>query len=173
MAEKRGGFYYARHWENIMAETLTPAGAPPPPDPISADELAKVISTMNRFLSKFVALEAFAQAKLTVADWTVLMNLLELKEARYPYLASLTGIADQRTHRLVEALVGTGWIASTPSTDPARPNPVLSLTDSGKARLTALNEALKPLLLKAYESTPNYLVSLKHGLLPLMRIITP
>ena len=158
-----------------MAEALDPAGAPPPqaPDSISADELAKVISAMNRFLSKFAALKAFADARLTVADWTLLMHLSEVKETRYGILAMFTGISAQRVLRMAEALVGAGLIASTPSTDSARPYPVLSLTDAGKARLNALNDALKPLLLKAFESTPKYLPNLKGGLQPLMRIVTP
>ncbi|HEY5237908.1 MAG TPA: MarR family winged helix-turn-helix transcriptional regulator [Rhizomicrobium sp.] len=156
-----------------MAEALDPAGTPPPqtPDPISAEELVKVVSAMNRFLSKFAAMKAFTDARLTVADWTRLMHLSEAKETTYGALAMFTGISGQRVVRMVETLVTAGLITSTPSTDPAVPNPLLSLSDAGKSRLSALNDALKPLLLKAFESTPKYLPNIKGGLLPLMRII--
>jgi DNA-binding MarR family transcriptional regulator len=158
-----------------MAEALDPADTPPPqtPDPISAEELVKVISTMNRFLSKFASMKAFTDARLTVADWTLLMHLSEAKETRYGGLATLTGISGQRVVRMVESLVAAGLIASTPSADPAVPNPLLSLTDAGKSRLSTLNDALKPLLLKAFGSTPKYLHNIRGSLTALMRIVSP
>jgi DNA-binding MarR family transcriptional regulator len=131
----------------------------------------KVISTMNRFLSKFASMKAFTDARLTVADWTLLMHLSEAKETRHGALSLSTGISGQRVIRMVETLVEAGLIASTPSTDPERPSPRLSLTDAGKSRLSALNDALKPLLLKAFESNPKYLHNIRGSLMALMRIV--
>jgi DNA-binding MarR family transcriptional regulator len=162
-----------------MAEDLTPSGEKQmrkeqPSDPTSVEELAKAISTMNRFLSKFAAMTVFTEAKISVADWTVLMHLLETAEPRYPFIATFTGIADQRLYKLVQSLVEAGLISSTPSTDPARPNPVLSVTEAGRARLGAINNRLQPLLSQALKGSRNVLMAIQNRVIPsLMQMVEP
>ncbi|HEY5238843.1 MAG TPA: MarR family winged helix-turn-helix transcriptional regulator [Rhizomicrobium sp.] len=140
-------------------------------NPASVEEFAKAVSMMNRFLAKFAALKVFAEARLTVTDWTVMMYLLDGKGPRYPFVATFTGISEQRVIKIAEALVATGLISSTPSRDPTRPHPILSVTDLGKARLDAINNALHHLLAKAVQDSANTVPDLKRNIPYLMLMV--
>jgi DNA-binding MarR family transcriptional regulator len=129
---------------NALASSPPNEATPPGPGPV--EELANVVLGMNRFLSLFAGLQFFKDAQFSVADWTVMMILLEKNEARIPLLALVSGIAEPRIVRIVETLTGAGLVTSAASPDPARPNPVMLLTDAGRERLTALNEMLLPFL---------------------------
>jgi|HubBroStandDraft_2_1064218.scaffolds.fasta_scaffold09667_2 DNA-binding MarR family transcriptional regulator len=141
---------------------------PPAPDsekgPVEAppiEDLATVVLGMNRFLSRFSTLQAFKDAQLSVADWTVMMILFERKEGRAPLLAIVSGIADQRIARIVETLIAAGLVVTVESDDPARPAPVLKLTEAGHARLAALNDALQGFFLTVTSGNKNFYLGVK------------
>jgi len=159
-----------------MGEPQPGAGDSPPtapPNPLSPEELANVVSGMNRFLARFAGMKAFKDAQLGVADWTLLMILQDKKETTSPMLAWLSGIVVQRVIRILDPLIAAGLVSSVPSTDPEKPNPVLSLTEAGKARLAAFNDVLQPLLVKAMANNERGLLAIKNNLLFLMRVAPP
>ncbi len=76
-------------------------------------------------------------------------------------LAIVSGIADQRIARIVETLIAAGLVVSVESDDPARPAPVLKLTETGHARLATLNEALQGLFLTVTSGNKNFYLGVK------------
>jgi DNA-binding MarR family transcriptional regulator len=112
--------------------------------PVTAEDFARLVAGMNRFLGQLASCAAFQEAAVGLGEWLVL-NHLSKEPVEQRRLNRDLGVTKQRVAQICESLKKSGYIAITPVTNDPRMNSV-AITDAGKAEVTEVNARLMPVL---------------------------
>ena len=145
-------------------------GTAAPPRELKLEDVAGVVADMNRFLTRLGSLPPFADSKLALAEWLVLLAVKETDNFPVKQLSKKFGIVQQRVNQIVDRLKGSELVSVSGSAE----NPkleVVSLTESGRTRLEAMNATLFAILVKGLGTSERSLFAVERNLKPLLRMV--
>jgi DNA-binding MarR family transcriptional regulator len=108
---------------------------------------AELISYASRLLTNLSALEPFKQAKMGLAEWTMMTIVAQNENITSAQVARQLGITAQRVNQLAESLKASQLISLQPLAEDSRKK-VVQITDAGRNELAALNSRLEPILIE-------------------------
>ncbi len=136
-------------------------------------EMAKLVTGMSRFLTRFSKMTPFQEAGMGLAEWSALSIIAERNGVNNRQLAVVLGVSAQRVNQISDSLKNASHIAVNPSADDARKK-IMSVTPSGTARLKELNAKLHPIISTALSKQQKSISRANRAInAHLMRIVTP
>jgi len=139
---------------------------------LTVGTFADLVSSASRLLTSFGALEPFRQAKVGLAEWTMMTLVSEDPNMTSAQVARQLGVTAQRVNQLADSLKALDWISLQPQADDSR-KMVIHITDTGRRELNRLNESLQPLLLAPVKDNPKIVVRTVRGMRRLVKMTTP
>jgi len=110
-----------------------------------SQDLAELVSGMSRFLTTLTGVPPFADARLGLAEWSVLNTVAKNPTVRQKQVAGSLGISGQRVSQIVDSLLKAGLVSVTASQEDSRQK-IIATTDAGATKLAEVNAALDAML---------------------------
>jgi len=116
-------------------------------------DIGEALAAVSRLMAALGEQPAFASSELGVTEWLFLRALKEDPTLRGGAIAQRLGVTAQRSTQIVTGLRKTGLISVAQSAEDSRKKD-LSITDKGKSRLAAIDQAVVKAFASAIRSRP-------------------
>ncbi len=136
------------------------------------EDLADIVASMSRFLTRFAGTPPFTEAHLGLAEWLGLMTLKTKPGLSNKQFAKLLGTTVQRAAQISDALKRAELISVDQSVEDARVHS-MNVTEAGAQRLSELNGKLVPLVASRLGSRVGALNGTRRNLKRLLRVVAP
>lgn len=136
------------------------------------EDLADIVASMSRFLTRFAVTTPFTEAHLGLAEWLGLMTLKAKPGLSNKQFAKLLGTTVQRAAQISDALKRAELISVDQSVEDARVHS-MKVTAAGAQRLSELNGKLMPLIASGLPSRVGALKGTRKNLIRLLRVVAP
>lgn len=136
------------------------------------EDLADIVASMSRFLTRFAGTPPFTEAHLGLAEWLGLMTLKSKPGLSNKQFAKLLGTTVQRAAQISDALKRADLISVDQSVQDARVHS-MNVTPAGMQRLSELNGKLVPLVASKLGARAGTLKGTRKSLVRLLRVVAP
>jgi DNA-binding MarR family transcriptional regulator len=136
------------------------------------EDLADIVASMSRFLTRFAGTPPFTEAHLGLAEWLGLMTLKGKPGLSNKQFAKLLGTTVQRAAQISDALKRAELISVDQSVEDARVHS-MNVTEAGSQRLSELNGKLTPLVASRLGDKVGALKGTRRNLIRLLRMVAP
>jgi len=150
--------------------TTTEVAAAKPPAEITVEDFSVLVGNLNRLLTGLSGLQPLKDNDLGLADWLVLTTLAKEDGINNKTLARNLGISGQRANQICMSLASDSLIGVDQSEEDKRSNKI-TITEAGKAKVTALNAQLKLLLSSALEGKERSMKGAFKNIKNLMKVV--
>ena len=139
---------------------------------LTVGSFADLVSSASRLLTSFGALEPFRQAKVGLAEWTMMTLVSEDPNMTSAQVARQLGVTAQRINQVADSLKALDWISLQPQANDSRKK-VIHITDTGRRELGKLNESLHPLLMTPVKDNPKIVLRTVRSMRRLVKLTAP
>ena len=150
--------------------TTTEVAAAKPPAEITVEDFSVLVGNLNRLLTGLSSLKPLKDNDLGLADWLVLTTLAQEDGINNKTLARNLGVSGQRANQICMSLASDSLIGVDQSEEDKRSNKI-TITEAGKAKVTALNAQLKLLLSSALEGKERSMKGASKNIKNLMKVV--
>jgi DNA-binding MarR family transcriptional regulator len=120
---------------------------------IRIEDLAMLVASLSRFLTRLSNMRAFRDSGLGLAEWSTLSIIAGRRNVNSRQLANITGVSVQRINQITASLKQSGLILLKQDTEDARKK-ILTITPAGSALLKELDAHLLPIMNAAFNRRP-------------------
>lgn len=143
-----------------------------PQEDFNIEDLADIVASMSRFLTRFAGTTPFTEAHLGLAEWLGLITLKAKPGLSNKQFAKLLGTTVQRAAQISDALKRAELISVDQSVEDARTHS-MNVTAAGAERLSELNGKLVPLVASRLGGRVGALKGTRRNLIRLLRVVAP
>ena len=149
--------------------TTTEVAAVKPLAEITVEDFSVLVGSLSRLFTGLSALQPLKDNDLGLADWLVLTTLAQEDGINNKTLARNLGVSGQRANQICMSLA-SDLIGVDQSEEDKRSNKI-TITEAGKAKVTALNAQLKLLLSSALEGKERSMKGASKNIKNLMNVV--
>ena len=124
-------------------------------------DVGEALAALSRLMAKLGEQPVFASSELGVTEWLFLRLLKEDPKLRGGAIAQRLGVTAQRSTQIVTALRKAGLISVAQSAEDSRKKD-LGITDKGKAKLAAIDQAVMQAFATAVNTHPMAVTIMKN-----------
>lgn len=124
-------------------------------------DIGEALAAVSRLMAALGEQPAFASSELGVTEWLFLRALKEDPMLRGGAIAQRLGVTAQRSTQIVTGLRKAGLISVAQSAEDSRKKD-LGITDKGKTRLAAIDQAVVKAFATAIKSRPLAVIVVKN-----------
>jgi len=124
-------------------------------------DIGEALAAVSRLMAKLGEQPAFASSELGVTEWLFLRTLKEDPALRSGAIAHRLGVTAQRSTQIVTGLRKAGLVSVAQSTEDSRKKD-LGITDKGKTKLAAIDQAVTKAFATGIKSRPMAVMVVKN-----------
>jgi DNA-binding MarR family transcriptional regulator len=139
--------------------------------PINAASFGDITMGMAKLLARLEDFGPFREMPISVAEWSALLVLSNGEVDTMKGIGRELGLPKQRAAQLGELLKRSGYVSVVSDSGDIREDQLV-LTESGKERLTVVDQSLTPTLLQGLEGKEKTLSSVRKSLKTLVKLMS-